>query len=212
MPTFRDSQNRTWSLTLNCANIEAVQSRCQINVLDIEDPQSDLLERLIDFPPLACQIVEALLAEDLERANVSPADFRRAMSGDAIAEALDGLREELIAFFPKSRRSLLRTVREKQRAVEETGLKLALEKLADPALMEAAEQQLRRQIQAQMDKVLAPEVSTSELSRVPPPRVAEVVRLPPQPAPSAPASWTPATRPPASWASTPAGSPGESCD
>ncbi len=195
MPTFRDSQNRTWSLTLNCANIEAVQSRCQINVLDIEDPQSDLLERLIDFPPLACQIVEALLAEDLERANVSPADFRRAMSGDAIAEALDGLREELIAFFPKSRRSLLRTVREKQRAVEETGLKLAMEKLADPALMEAAEQQLRRQIQAQMDKVLAPEVS----------------RLP-QPAPSAPASWTPATRPPASWASTPAGTPGESCD
>jgi hypothetical protein len=182
MKTFHDAKKRPWRIELNCDNVEAVKSRCDVNVLDIEDPKSDLLQQLVEFPPLCCAIVEALIAEQLEEQGVAVKDFRQAMGGDAIGEALEGLREELVNFSPKSRRPLLRAVREKQRAVE-SGLRLAMSSLENPALLEGAERQLRQKLREEMEKLLGP--SDSESS-------------------------TPVTRPPESSASTPADSPGGS--
>jgi hypothetical protein len=185
MHPFKDGKGRSWQIELNCDNVEAVKGRCDVNVLDIEDPKSDLLEQLIAFPPLCCRIVEALVADQLAEKGVPEKDFRQAMNGDAIGDALEGLRSELVNFSPRSRRALLRTVREKQRDVEEKGIELAMARLTDPALVAAAETQMRSALEIEMNRLLGSAASASESS-------------------------TPATKPPASSASTPDDSPGAS--
>jgi hypothetical protein len=170
--------------------VEAVKASTGINVLDIEDPQSELLKQLIEFPPMCCGIVEALVEEQLTACGVTKKEFRRAMNGDAIGDALEGLRAELVNFSPRSRRALLRTVQEKQRAVEASGIKLALESLSDPKLLEAAEAQLRQSLKREMEKIL--ESDRSPL------------------VPSETGYSTPVMKPPASWASTPDVLPGAS--
>ena len=165
MKIFRDTKNREWKLELNCDTIQAAKEALGINVLDIEDPESGLLAELIAFPPMCCKIIQALIVDQLTAAKVEEKDFRQSMDGDALGNAMEALRAEIVNFFPKSRRPLLAEVRAKQRAVEVKGVEVALAKINDPKLMEAVERDLVKRMDAEIARILGPQVLEPESSK-----------------------------------------------
>ena len=200
MKTFQDSKNRTWRIELNCDNVAAIKETVGVNVLDIAEKDSELLKQLTDYPPMVAEIVFVAIQDQAATAGVDKTEFRRSLNGDAISAAWEGLLAEIVNFSPKSRRSLLAAVLDKQREVEEAATDLALARLNDPALkanlMAALETQIRGDIEKSLESLQRTNVE-SQMTNV----------QPPTPAPSAPASSTYVGSVPDWSASTPAATP-----
>ena len=157
MKTFLDTKGRSWELAVNCDTIEAVKAACDANVLDLLDPESDLMQEVTGFPPVIAKLLFAAVTDQAVIKGVDDREFRRSMAGDALADAFDALREELISFCPKHRRRVAAAVLEKNRDVEEAAADLALAKLADPELkaklLEALETNLRREMETALERL-----------------------------------------------------------
>ena len=145
MHSFTDSKGRPWQLELNVDVIEQVKAECGVNLLDVADPDSNLLKELVTFPPLVAKLIFAAVADQAKLKEVDDREFRRSMNGDTLQAAHEALLDEVILFSPKHRRSLLQAVREKQSEVEEAGVKLAMDRLTDPELTRQALEQMLRQ-------------------------------------------------------------------
>ena len=190
MHSFTDAKGRPWQLEINVDAIEEVQADCGVNILDVADPNSNLLKELITFPPLLAKLLFACLADQARLKEVDDREFRRSMNGDALQAGHDALLDEIILFSPKHRRSLLQTVRERNQELEEAGTNLALARLTDPDLKKEALAAMDREVTA---------------------RIAEALqRISPRRSPTESESWTAAGQPPGSSASPrPAPIPGD---
>jgi hypothetical protein len=170
MHSFSDSKGRTWNLELNVDVIELVKADCGVNLLDVADPDSDLLKELVAYPPLIAKLIFSALADQAKLREVDAREFRRSMNGDALQAAHDALLDEIILFSPSHRRNLLQAVRDKNREVEEAGTKLALTRLHDPELAHQALAAMDRQISERIKSALETLGATpSSTSAGPPP-------------------------------------------
>ncbi|MGO9111168.1 MAG: hypothetical protein ACLP9L_18240 [Thermoguttaceae bacterium] len=172
MKTFKDSKDRNWSLEINCDSIEQIKADCGCNVLDVLDPQSDLSQEIMAYPPLAAKLIFAAVAEQAKIKEVDDREFRRSMNGDALSAAHDALMEEIINFSPKYRRNVAAAVLEKNRDVQNAAAELAMIKLQDPELktkiMTALETALRREMEIALERMggREPDSATESLSAV----------------------------------------------
>jgi hypothetical protein len=154
MHEFRDTKGRPWQLEVNVDTIEQVKIDCGINLLDVADPSSNLMQELIAFPPLLAKLLFSSMADQAKTKEVDDREFRRSMNGDTLQAAHDALIDEIILFSPKHRQSLLQAVRDKNREVEEAGTNLALARLADPALQKQALEAMDRKLRLQIEEAL----------------------------------------------------------
>ena len=83
---------------------------------------SDLVVRLAEDVILVADCLFAVVKPQADEREVSDTDFGRALSGDVIDQATTALLEELIDFFPKRRRAILRRAWE---TVKKVAAKLA---------------------------------------------------------------------------------------
>ena len=176
MKTFSDSKNRTWQLEMNCDTVEQIKADCQVNVLDLLDPQSDLAREVAAFPPVIGKLLYAAVADQAKTAAVEDREFRRSMNGEALSQAYDALLEEIVNFCPRHRQRVAAAVLEKNRDVQEAAADLALAKLADPALktqiMAGLEANLVQEMRAAMERIhpsaLRSEIESSPAAGTPP--------------------------------------------
>jgi len=154
MHEFRDNKGRPWQLEINVDVIEQVKTECGVNLLDLADPDSDLIRQVIAFPPLIAKLVFAAVAEQAKLKEVNDREFRRSMNGDSLQSAHDALLDEIILFCPQGRRSLLQAVRDKNREVEEAGISLAMTRLNDPELTQKALAAMDRQVSQRIQDAL----------------------------------------------------------
>ena len=123
MKTFRDSAGREWAITIDVNAIKRVMKApidylgepLKVNLLALVEPESDLLKKVVAYPPLICDIAYALCKPQCDEKNVTDEEFGRAMAGDVLERVLDLILEETIDFFPPGRRTVLRRVLEKSR-------------------------------------------------------------------------------------------------
>jgi hypothetical protein len=151
MATFIDLKNRTWHISLTLGAIKRVKELCDVNLLEIVEPKSDLADRLQSYPPLLCDLLYAVCKPEMDAANVSDIEFGESLNGDTLAAGLEALIAEVINFSPKGRKTLLKEVYEKQKEVAALGESMALDRLNNPAVME----QLKRKMAAEMDAAMA---------------------------------------------------------
>jgi hypothetical protein len=140
MQTFTDAAGRTWSLAVNVDAIKRVKALAGVNLLDVVEGK--LIERLVTDPVLLCDVLYALAKPEADAKGVTDEEFGRSMAGDAIDLATQALLEELVSFFPKGRRDLLRKALAKLRTFEAMAIQAADRKLDDPALDERLRQLL----------------------------------------------------------------------
>ena len=139
MKSFTDNTGRTWTLAVNVGTIKRVRALCDVNLANIitisgTTPKVDLLERLGNDPVLLVDVLYAAVKPEADTKGVSDQEFGQAMSGDAIEMATTALLDEVIDFFPETKRKVFRKILDATRRFETKG-KAALQALLDdPAL------------------------------------------------------------------------------
>ena len=139
MKSFTDNTGRTWTLAVNVGTIKRVRALCDVNLANIitisgATPKVDLLERLGNDPVLLVDVLYAAVKPEADTKGVSDQEFGQAMSGDAIEMATTALLDEVIDFFPETKRKVFRKILDATRRFETKG-KAALQALLDdPAL------------------------------------------------------------------------------
>lgn len=118
MKPFRDTAGREWAITIDVnaikrvmkAPIEHLGEPLKVNLLALVEPDSDLLKKVVEYPPLVCDIAYAICKPQCDEKNVSDEEFGRAMGGDVLEKVLDCILEETVDFFPQGRRTVLQKV------------------------------------------------------------------------------------------------------
>ena len=140
MKSFTDNTGRTWTLAVNVGTIKRVRALCDVNLANIitidsgTTPKVDLLERLGSDPVLLVDVLYAAIKPEADAKGITDEDFGRAMAGDAIEIATTALLDEIIDFFPETKRRVFRKILDATRRFETRGKDVLQALLDDPAL------------------------------------------------------------------------------
>jgi hypothetical protein len=165
MPVFKAS-GREWKVTLDAPTIRELRQELE---LDFGAVDGKVFERL-DADP--CLLVDALWVICRGQANgMSDADFGRGLVGDSIGDAAKALTDAWLDFFPQGKRSLLRSLSDKQAALTDKATAMAMAKINDPTLetklLEAAEARMTKELENTLTRLNgatnSPESAASEL-------------------------------------------------
>ncbi len=132
MKTFSDNAGRSWTIALNVGALKRVRALCDVDLMAAVEGK--LVERLVSDPVLLCDVLYAVCKAEADVKGISDEEFGQALSGDAIDAATTALLEELVDFFPKRRREVLRTALAKMNALQEKSVQAAMVFLQGPEL------------------------------------------------------------------------------
>ena len=149
MRTFSDNAGRTWTLAVNVDAVRRVRSIVNVDLL--EAVEGKLIEKLVGDPILLCDVIYVICKPEADQRSITDEDFGRSMAGDAIDHATTSLLEELVDFFPKSRRALLTKALGKFRQLETKAIQLVDKQLDDPKLEEKVLGQLQQRLSEPMN-------------------------------------------------------------
>lgn len=160
MKTFRDTAGREWAIAVDVnaikrvmkAPIEHLGEPLKVNLLALVEPDSDLLKKVVEYPPLVCDIAYALCKPQCDEKGVSDEDFGRAMGGDVLEKALDAIIEETVDFFPQGRRAVLKKVLSKSQTFAEKAKALTAARLAAGELDAAIDALLEPELKKLQEK------------------------------------------------------------
>ena len=116
MKSFIDNKDRTWMLEVNVATVKRVRALCRVDLNSIVEldknnkPSAELLERLSSDPVLLVDVLYAVCKPQADKLGITEEDFGEAMAGDAIEQATTALLEEVIDFFPESKRMVMQKI------------------------------------------------------------------------------------------------------
>ena len=135
MKPFTDSEGRQWPLSVNVAAVKRVRDLCGVDLLTAV--KGELLEQLSDDPVLLCDVLFALVKPTADERGISDEQFGSALGGDVLDAATVAFLEELVDFFPKGRRAVLRKALARIEELHEKA-HAAAERALDSPKMDAA--------------------------------------------------------------------------
>jgi hypothetical protein len=110
MRSFTDNAGRTWQISVTVATIKRVRGMTGVDLMGVVNPESGLFDKLAD-PVTLVDLLWAVVQPAPE--GVTDEDFGNAMGGDALESATKALLDEMVDFFPKGRRTILRNLLDK---------------------------------------------------------------------------------------------------
>ncbi len=156
MQKFIDRRGRVWIVDIDNTTLRRVKALTDVRLLDALD--GELITRLSNDPLLLGDVLFAICKPQADQQDVSDESFAEGLAGDAIDDACKALVDGLVAYFPESKRRLVRKAAEKQTLIETRGLALIEKRLDDPALVESILSELERKL-----AVTKPNSSSSDL-------------------------------------------------
>ena len=129
MKTFTDNKGRIWTLEVTVATVKRVRALCRVDLNSIVEldknnkPSAELLERLSSDPVLLVDVLYAVCKPQADKLGVTDEDFGEAMAGDSIEYATSALLEEVINFFPESKRMVMQRILSASRKFSEAARK-----------------------------------------------------------------------------------------
>ena len=116
MKSFTDNKGRTWMIEVTVATVKRVRALCKVDLNSIVEldknskPSAELLERLSSDPVLLVDVLYAVCKPQADKQNITDEDFGEAMAGDAIEHATTALLEEIVDFFPATKRLVMQKI------------------------------------------------------------------------------------------------------
>lgn len=117
MHDFKDSLDRTWSITVTVDTVRRVRQLVAVDLMQVT--KSDLLERLAGDPVLLVDVLFAACKPQADHLQINGESFAAGLSGDAIDAAAMALIGAIADFFPSPTRKLLLRVIDASRAHQE---------------------------------------------------------------------------------------------
>lgn len=126
MHSFVDKNGRSWAVVVNIAAVKRVRALCSgLNILELisvdENGKTDssTLDKLSNDPVLLVDTLYAVCKPEADANNITDEQFGEAMNGDAIERATRAFLDEMVDFFPETKRLVLRKVLDATRRFEE---------------------------------------------------------------------------------------------
>jgi len=141
MQTFKDSHNRTWSITLTIGTAMKIREKLGIDLLQPEVGDPPLITRLGTDELLLAEVLATLLEDQFAAHKFDSAQVYECFDGPTFARANEAFYQELIDFFRQRGREDRANAVSKQKAMIEAGVKAAIAKIneidVDAVLQEA---------------------------------------------------------------------------
>ena len=144
MQKFIDRRGRVWIVDIDNTTLRRVRALTDVRLLDAID--GDLVTRLSSDPLLLGDVLFAICKPQADQQDVDDESFAEGLAGDSIDEACKALVDALVAYFPESRRRLLRKAADKQKMIETRGLAAIEKRLDDPNLVDRIVEDLERKL------------------------------------------------------------------
>lgn len=106
MREFRDTENRTWKVSVNVGTIKAVREVLNVDLNAVTQGEAagkNTLTALITDPIQVANILYVICRRQAETIGVTDEDFGYAMGGKSLADGRAALLEELVNFTPDPR-------------------------------------------------------------------------------------------------------------
>lgn len=147
-PTFTDSKNQSWTLSLNAPLVRKIQQATGINLTDLK---SDPFERLAMDPLTLADVIWILCETQAKDAGLSAEEFLTQIAPN-IDDAVAALEASVTNFFPASKRSLLLSLRSQNATMTENATTKAMETLTtNKSQIEAA---MAKRMQKELSQLL----------------------------------------------------------
>lgn len=103
MRTFKDNQDREWTVEITVAAIKRVRGLAGVDLMEVLEGSNGLIEKLVRDPVLLCDVIYAACKPQADERQITDEAFGASMAGDAIEHATAALLEELVDFCPSPR-------------------------------------------------------------------------------------------------------------
>jgi hypothetical protein len=111
---FKDTQGKSWDVVVDVGQIQRVRDLVKVDLYSLF---SDEAKRLFADPVLLVDTLYVLCQRQADERKMADVDFGRAFDGDVLEAAADALLEEVLSFFPSSRRKILRATVDKSKTL-----------------------------------------------------------------------------------------------
>lgn len=148
MKTFKDTNGKEWTVTINTNALQRSKDLAQFDLLSVADDPKNI-GTLSNDPVKLVAILYAVCKPQAEASTITPEQFGEALgAGHVIDQATDALLEDLFSFFPKHRREPLTKAYQKLKQLQGKAAELAVQRLESPELMKQVEAMLSNAINA----------------------------------------------------------------
>jgi hypothetical protein len=125
MKLFKDKEGMEWTIDVSVDALMRVRELAKVDLLDLENSCYLMAEDKI----LQAEVLWAICKPQADQRNLSSTDFYRRLNAEALEAAAAAVPEEVLSFFPKPRREAVRRAMVKKTELEETGGRLAIDKI-----------------------------------------------------------------------------------
>ena len=116
MKTFVDNMGKTWTVTVNVGTIKRVKDLLGINL--VQAITGDLIEKVENDICLFVDILYVVCKQQAQANNISDEKFGELLGGDSLEKATEAFLDQLIDFFPETRRRLYHNALSKTKQAE----------------------------------------------------------------------------------------------
>jgi len=167
MATFKDTNGRSWTLSLDGPKIKRIRDACGIDLGAID---GKAYERMDADPTLLVDVLWLLCEKEAKEAGVTDEQFGMALVGDAIDEATEAVLDAITDFFPKRRRELLKALAAQNKATSNAAMNSLMAKIGDPELVKKIQATMEANLDAEIKRVLtqlSPATNSADSSESP---------------------------------------------
>ena len=166
MPTFKDANDREWTIKLDAPTILRVRAAtcdasnckhlqgCGCTGVDLGDLTGQVQVQLRRDVVLLVNTLYLLCQPEAQRQGISDEQFGACLVGDAIRRATITMDEAIADFFPEETRAILRAITAKDAEVRQLGMERALARINDPKLAERFVAAMEAQLDEEVKNLL----------------------------------------------------------
>jgi len=109
MSSFTDGVGRRWTFEVNVLAVKRVKDQTGVDLLALMDPEGDAFEKLATDVVSLCEVMVALLADQIDAQGLNEEEFLRGLNNEAIVRTATRCCMEAILSFSQTPKATLMT-------------------------------------------------------------------------------------------------------
>jgi hypothetical protein len=130
--TFTDTEGRVWAVEVTTSTVQRVRKLLGVDIM--QAVEGSLIPKLVNDPMLLVDVLFAVLKPQADALGVTDEQFGEALGRGKLWEARDRLAAAIVFFSPPEKRSAIRKVWTKTKALTESAMAAVMARIDDPKI------------------------------------------------------------------------------
>lgn len=145
---WKDANGREWSTAITVSTVKRVQELAGVLLTDV-----DVIERIDRNIMLLCDVLSAIAKPQRDERGTTSEQFGELLTGPTIDAAYESFRQDLLDFFPPSRRQMMSRILATTQKIQTESVRLVEEKLTDEQITKLVGQAMQK-VSQNLDRYL----------------------------------------------------------